>query len=317
MAGKGIEFNSPVGRLVQGGFTLEQKVDLRTNQPKTNKDGTPMMECFLAIAIEKNNPDWPAFYGLIYQAARQFFPHLVDPTTQAITHPRFAFKIQDGDGVDNNGKSVADKPGFAGHWIVKMGTQFLPKCFHRGKYDPMQQIQNPNEVIKRGYYVRVNGMISGNGVQPGDPQAVPGLFISPNLVELFAPGEEITSGPDAAEKFGSIPEPAYIPAGAKAGMASGPVGMPGMPPLAPPPAVPGIPAPSAAPAVPAPASAPPAPPMTGVGGMPPPANIPAPPAPTGPVYLMTPKAQGATREAMQREGWTDAAMIEHGYMIQQ
>lgn len=61
-------------------------------------------------------------------------------------------------------------------------------------------------------------------------------------------------------------------------------------------------APAAAPAA-APVAAPPPVPAT-----PPPA------APAQPQYVMTAKANGATREAFHANGWTDEALIQNGYM---
>lgn len=62
------------------------------------------------------------------------------------------------------------------------------------------------------------------------------------------------------------------------------------------------PAPNVAPIPPAPNMAPLAPP--------------APPAkPAGPVYTMTAKANGVTREAYLAAGWTDELLIQHGMML--
>lgn len=276
-----MEFLSPVGRLVQGGMTLRPKIDLNTNKPAVDEQGKPIMEQFLALAIAKNDPNLPAFYAIFNQEAQAAFPHLF--VNGQCTHPRFAWKIQDGDGIDHNGKSVATKPGFAGHWIFKMQSRYAPKCFHAGKYDPAQQIQNPDDVIKCGYYIRVAGTTSGNGVKPNDPKAVPGLYMSANLVELVAFGEVIQSGPDAAKAFGAVPLPASLPPGA----ASAPVSAPG-PVLAAPP-LPGAPV-----AVPLP--------------------LPA-PVPTGPSYQMTASAMGGTREGLLALGWTDDALLAAGHMI--
>ncbi len=291
------EFVSPIGRLVQGSMTMHQKTDMNTDKPLLDDNGQPVMENFMAIAIAKTDPGLGAFYALFVEEARKSFPHLLDSAGD-ITHPKFAWKIQDGDGVDTNGQSVADKPGFAGHYIFKMATRYPPRCFHAGKWDAMQQIQNPDEVIKRGYYVRVLGVISGNGVKPDNRQAVPGLFVSPNAVELVAFGEVINTGVDAAAGFGAVPLGA-LPAGATTAPVGGtPAGPPGLtppPPAAAPIALPGVAAP---PAVGLPGLAPPAPP--------------APPA--APQYTMLPSAQGATREALHAAGWTDETLIAHGHM---
>lgn len=306
-----IELVTPIGRFVQGSLTLEVKNDPSTGKPKLDEQGQPVKECFIAIAIRKDDPALPAFWQAIQQQARLEFPHLFDAAGNC-THPRFSFKVQDGDGVDHNGKSVKDKPGFAGHYVFKCGTRFIPKCYHAGKYDPSQMIQNPEQVIKRGYYIRLGLRISGNGVTPKDANQVPGMFLSPNLVEFVAFGEEILGGPDAAETFGKAPLPQTLPPGASAtpvGAPALPSGLPGgMPPLAPPPApagVPGLPPIGGMPGVPTPVAGPPMPP----------APMAPPPPPAGPVYQMTASAQGASREQLIGLGWTDEGLIAAGHMV--
>ena len=288
------QFITPVGRLVQGSMSLQPKKDDK-GQPVLDDKGQPVHECFLAIAVRKDDPGLAAFYGQFTAQARASFPHLFDAQGNC-THPRFAWKIQDGDGTDKNGQSVANKPGFAGHWIFKMATRYAPRCFHHGKYDPSQQIQNPDDVIKRGYYIRVSGSIDGNGVGANAGAAVPGLYVSPNLVELVAFGEEIVSGPDASAVFGGNAITSPLPAGAS----SVPKIAAAAPPsnLAPPPALPA--APAAMPAAPGLPAAP--------------AAMPAPPA-AGPVFQMQPSAQGASREALLANGWTDDQLIAAGHMI--
>jgi hypothetical protein len=311
-----IELVTPVGRFVQGSITLEVKNDPTTNKPKLAEDGSPIKECFIAIAIRKDDPQVGAFFQAITTQARAEFPHLFDAAGNC-THPKFAWKIQDGDGVDQNGKSVKDKPGFAGHWVFKTNTRFLPKCYHYGKYDPAQMIQNPEEVIKRGYYVRLGLRISGNGVTPQDRTQVPGMFLSPNLVELVAFGEVIVGGPDAQETFGKAAPITALPPGASAAPI---VGAPtpasgGLPGLAPPPMPGGTPAlPALHPAMPAATG------MPAIGGPaagPPVAHRPqlAPPPPAGPVFVMQPSAMGATREQLHAQGWTDDLLIQHGHMM--
>lgn len=284
------EFVSPIGRFVQGSLTLETKDDMKTKQPKTDAQGDLVKECYIGLAIKKDDPGLPAFYALFVAQAQADFPHLF--VNGQCQHPRFAWKIQDGDGVDASGQSVANKPGFKGCFIFKFGTRYLPKCFHAGKYDPSQQIQNPEQVIKRGYYIRVAGTINGNGVAANEREAVPGLYLSPNLIEFVAYGEEIVGGMDAGKTFGAAAMPA-LPAGASAA----PVGHAA---LSPPP-VPGM-ATAGLPSLPgAPAGFPPLP-GTGI-------------APQAPSYQMTPKAMGATREQCIAIGWTDDKMIAEGLML--
>jgi hypothetical protein len=306
-------FISPVGRLVQGSMTLQPKKD-NDGKPVLDKETQqPVMECFIAIAVKKTDPALGEFYALFAQQARMSFPHLFDAQGNC-THPRFAWKIQDGDGVDKSGKSVKDKPGFAGHYIFKMATRYAPRCFHFGKYDPSQVIQNPDDVIKKGYWIRVSGTVDGNGVMPNNTQAVPGLYVSPNLVELIDRDEEIVSGPDAAAVFGAAPLPAgVVPmstppkvggTAAPAGNGLTPPGLPGMVAAGPLMVVaPGLPV-AALPAV---ASG--LPPMPGAAGG-------LPPMPAAVVqFQMTASAQGATRERLHELGWTDDMLIAQGHMV--
>jgi hypothetical protein len=286
------QFISPVGRLVQGSMTLHPKTDMK-GKPVLNNDGSPVEECFLALAIAKTDPNLAAFYALFDAEARASFPHLY-PNGGNCVNPKFAMKVQDGDGVDSNGQSVAGKEGFAGHYIFKMSSRYPPRCFHYGKYDPSQQIQNPDEIIKKGYFIRVSGTLNGNGVKPTEREAVPGLYVSANLVELVQMGQEIVSGPDAGAVFGAAPiDMSKLPAGASATpiLPGGGGGLPGLPGTAP--TLPGA----------APAGLPPAP---GAGiGLP----------PAGPVYEMQASAQGATREFLHTQGWTDEQLVQHGYLI--
>lgn len=310
---------SPIGRFVQGSISLETKNDMLTGKPKLDENGQPIKECFIALAIRKDAPDLGAFYAAIVAQAKAEFPGLFNAQGQ-MTNPHFAWKIQDGDGNDYNGKSVADKEGFAGHWIFKMATRYMPRCFEAGKYDPTQMIQNPSERIKRGYYIRVNVRVSGNGVKPDDKVNKPGMYLSPNLVELVAFGKEIIGGPDAQAAFGAVPLPQQLPPGASAVPVGAPASGPGG--LTPPP-MPGG-------ALPAPGTLPPlhaamgqATTMPAIGGpavgapvlAPPAMPVLAPPVATQPVYAMQPSAQGATREALLAGGWTDEALIAHGHMV--
>lgn len=288
----GIEIMSPVGRFVQGSLSLEDKIDPQTNKPKLNDKGETIKECFIALAIAKNDPGLAAFYGAITAQAQAEFPHLF--VNGQCTHPQFAMKVQDGDGRDSNGKSVADKAGWAGHYIFKMATRFLPKCFHEGRFDPAQQIQNPTEVIKRGYYVRVNLYVSGNGVKPNETNKKPGIYLSPNLVSLVGYGEEIQGGPNAEKAFGAAGAPVYLPPGMSQTPVVGAGAVVG--------ALPGVPA--GLPAIGVPGL-----PSIAIPGLPPVLVAAA------PVFTMTAKAQGLTREQMHAQQWTDDLMVQHGYAV--
>lgn len=303
-----------IGRFVQGSLTLEKKKDEK-GQPALDKDGVQIEECFLAVAVAKNDPALPGYYAAYVDAARASFPTLVDAAGN-ISHPRFAMKIQDGDGVDKNGKSVKDKPGFAGHYVFKMATRYAPRCYVKDAHGNNQLLENPEKLIRKGYRIAVAVGIDGNGVAPGgNGSAVPGLYVSPDLVLLVSPDTEIVSGPDPTQAFAGItstmPEGTAAPAGLalpNAGLT--PPALPGITPQQPAAGLPGLPG------VPAAGGLPPLPGAAPAAGMPPLPGAGTPPMPpSGPVYTMQPSAMGATREAMQALGWTDEAMIAQGHMV--
>ena len=285
------------GRLVQGGVVLKPAKDMKTGQPKKDDQGKVIEECFMAIAVPKNDPNLGTYYAAFLAESQASFPHLFPNGAQQSTHPRFAMKWQDGDGTDSNGKSVAGNEGFAGHWIIKCSSRFAPNCYERNAHGQLVQLTDPEKVIKRGYYVAVGLNIAGNGVEANNAQAVPGLYVSPNLVLYVQPGQEIISGPDPNAAFAGVnaqPSGATPPSNLAA---------PALP--AGPGAAPALPAgPSAAPALPAGPGAVPA--MPGAGLLPPPATK---------RYIMQPSAQGATREALLGNGWTDEQLVAAGHMV--
>lgn len=239
------DFLTPVGRLVQGDPFEAQTKNMR-GQPLVTMSGQPTQRYFIAVAFRKDDANFGAFYAKLVEVARGSFPNLFNAQGQC-SHPRFSWKLMDGDGVDENGKSNATKEGFAGHWVVKFSSSFAPRCFHAGRYQPHEQIQDRN-AIQRGYFVRVAGTIEGN-----DSEQKPGLYVNLPMVELAGVGPVITSGPDAASVFGGA-APA-LPQGAQPlPMNAGAPAMPGMP-AAPamPGAMPGFTPPGATPAAPAPA----------------------------------------------------------------
>lgn len=256
------DFLTPVGRLVQGD-PFEPQTKNMQGQPLVTMSGQPTQRYFIAVAFRKDDANFGAFYQKLVEVARGSFPNLFNAQGQC-SHPRFSWKLMDGDGVDENGKSNATKEGFAGHWVVKFSSSFAPRCFHAGHYQPHEQIQDKN-AIQRGYFVRVAGTIEGN-----DNAQKPGLYVNLSMVELAGVGPVITSGPDAAAVFGgaapALPQGAqplpmhagqaapFVPGGAPqmpgspAGMPSAaapamgaPGSLPGNFPAAPAPAVPGLP----------------------------------------------------------------------------
>lgn len=221
-----VEFLTPVGRVVQG-HPLDKQDKNMQGQPLMTQSGQPTQRFFVALAFQKTDASFGQLFGLMQQVAQASFPGmtLLPPSDPRC---RFSWKIADGDGMDDNGKPNANKPGFAGCWVVKFQSSYMPKCYYAGKYRPEDQITDP-KFIKRGWYARIAGTIEGNG------QAnKPGLYMNLSLFELCGgtQADEIVSGPDASSVFGA--SAAVLPAGVGA-LALGPVAttLPGMVPTQP------------------------------------------------------------------------------------
>ena len=204
-----IEILSPIGRLV-GGHPMDPRVvtDDKTNQPKMQQDGvTPRTEAYVGLAVAKagethwNQTEWGQ---KIHAAAVRDWPN---GEHGAAT---FAWKVTDGDSQVPNkkGKKPCDREGYPGHWIINCSTGIAIKCYHVGRYDATQQIQNKNE-IKPGDYARVLINCRGN-----NPSQSPGVYLNPALFELARAGIaiQLDSGPDAGAAFGA--STGQLPAGA-------------------------------------------------------------------------------------------------------
>jgi hypothetical protein len=345
-----VRLTSPRGRLVQGDAFEAQTKD-QSGAPLTIKTGPnagqPTKRWFIAVAYPKNDPETNQYLAQLGEVARKSWPAYMagfngTPPTFGASHPRFSTKIMDGDGTDDNGKSNREKPGFAGHWVVKYSTSIkAPGVWQEPNFDEMDQITDPR-MLPRGYFVRVNHTADSN-----ENDGRPGLYVNLDKIAICANqtgAEIIQSGPTAAEAFGggggnaAPPAPGAAPAPPAAlvmknGMdyaamkaagwsddqmiAAGhaerpaPAPLPVSPPPAPPAPTPGASIPPGTSG----AGAPPPPPAT-----PSPSSPPPPPyggfipetAPTGP--KMTAAAGGATYEQMIAAGWTDAMLKQHGMM---
>lgn len=340
------DFISPVMRIVQGSV-LEAQTKDNKGQPLKIKTGPNAGQLtqrfFIACAVPKTQAAWwleqpldgngqpITFFADIYNASRAGYPQHFDPATGQCKHPRFAFKVMDGDGLDNDGNPNNQKPGMAGHWIVKFSSTFAPKVWMNGGY-----VTDLN-AIKRGHFVRVMGNMS-----PNIGSDVPGLYINHNGVEFIAYGQEIVSGPDVGAAFRAAGAPVNLPAGATLTPPTPTTSqMPVNPTQQAPAQMPGaMPGQQAVPTMQAPAQMPAMP-----GSMPAPTNVvpnhqfvqnvigaapqmppavapqmPAlnapPPAVAQPVYAMTPAAQGFTREQyLAQPGWTDEILLQRGMMV--
>lgn len=238
------------GRVVWGHpGKLSVKKNRQTRQPVIGKDGQPVQQCAFGLAIEKQkfyNEPLPVLNMSIYQAlqaeARTVFPNG--------TPQNFSWKFKDGDGVDNMGKPLSAKEGYAGHCVLTIATQgFAPQIYvSDGKGGWLQK--NPDEV-KCGDFVAVNITIKYNGSTGTN---TPGLYVNPNGVIFLGYGAEIVGGADPDEMFSGIqpqqfagmsatpqlPAQSAMPGSMHPG-AGAPAGYPPQPGMAPAPYVPGAP----------------------------------------------------------------------------
>lgn len=338
---------SPVSRIVAGSLYRPNDKDF-DGKPLVIKTGPnagqPTVRYFFALAIPKGpEPHWAhtAWGAKIWEVGCRAFP-------QASQRPDFSWKIEDGDSQIPNkrNKKPCEQEGWRGCWIVKLSSSYQPTIYNIEGGGYVQHTEP--DFVKPGYWVEAAFTVDGNG-QTGNP----GVYLNPNLVCFRGYGPEIVFGPNVNEVgFGQAPLPAGVSSIPLASTAPPPAPAPAPGGYAPAPApggyAPGAPGPYAAPPAPAPMPVMPQPqflqmppaPMPGAypnptppGGsganmLPPGANLapapvsaypsnlpPAPaPAPAAPAFQMTAKAGGASREAFLQAGWTDAALIQQGYM---
>lgn len=290
-----VDILTPVGRLVQGSCF---------EGDNTNMDGAPLLvksgpnvgqprtEYFIAIAIPKTDPALPAMMAKIQAEARRGFPQFFDAGGNCIL-PTFAWKIIDGDSQVPNTRGVkpCTREGFPGHMVFNMSGGFAPKCYTTDT--PPRAIVDPKG-IKRGDYIRVYGSVAANM-----NATKPGLYLNHNMIQLIGHGQEIVTGPQAADVFAGA---VALPPGASAtpvapAAALAPVGMPGAAP---------------APAWTPPAAAAPAPAHDFLKAAPPvaaaPAYAPPPPPPPAPVNYRAGDGNVYTREQLTAAGYPAAAI---------
>ena len=237
-----ITFTTPVGRIVSGDVYKGNDKDA-SGAPRLIKSGPnagqPTVQFYIGLAVAKTpNVPWEQeeWGAKIMQVARGGCPALFDPATGQLLQGRnFAFKVSDGDSQIPNtvGKKPCDNEGWAGHWVLHFSNGFAPSCFNNDGTAPLLE-----PMIKRGYFVQVNGSVNANTNMQN-----PGVFLNHNMIAFSGYGDEIKGGADPrAAGFGAAPAPAGMSATPPAGMA--------------PPAAPAAPAPMAPPATPAPMAPP-------------------------------------------------------------
>jgi len=277
-------FTSPVGRLVQGDAFQAQTTDQQGN-PRVVKTGPnagqPSPQWFVGVAFAKTDPAFAPFHAELDAEARAAWPHLFPNPDGPCVLPTFAMKLIDGDGFDTAGKPWSTREGFAGHWVFRFTSGFAPKVVKPSGPGVWSEVTDPRE-LKAGYFVRVAGNVKSN-----ENAQKPGMYLNFNMVEIAGYGAEIVQGPSAQDAFGTA---AALPAGASAvPIATAP--LPGALPVA------TVPPPAAM--VPPPA---------------PPVPVAVPPPPAAPVRQMLPAAGGASYESFIAGGWTDALLVQNGYM---
>ena len=298
------------GRAVQGDPMKPgpQKKDKTTGALKFRKDGQPDAPFFYAIAIPKDpskrfvipgNPSYEEEKAKVDAAARAAWPNLFQPNYQRpqglnfpaslpadCTSPKFASKILDGDGFDEDAKPNNTKDGWAGCWVVKVANGFAPKVYEWAN-GWSELTPHSERKIKLGDYVTVSGTCESN---KSDERA--GMYMNFDTVSFEQEGELIVAStsvdPNAAlgARGGNPP----APAGGQSGNAHGTQGS-------------GTASGSAG--------------DQSYSGYredtaPPPPAEDAPPPPSGPT--MTAKAGGKTYESFTKAGWTDDQLRTHGYI---
>ncbi len=238
MSSEQVQFLTPVGRIVMGSIAEGRTTD-QQGRPLTTLQGQPKTQYFIGLAVPKNSPDWEPFWQQIVAIGQRDWPGGQWNT------PGFAWKVLDGDTVQNN-------PHCAGHYLIKMTSGFAPTC--------VDTANNPIDptIVKRGYWVRCYVGVKGN-----DNTQKPGVYVNHELIQLVGYGEEIVGGTDPNQAFAQ--PVAHMPAG----VSQTPVA-PAADPTQPAPAQPAQPAPTQpAPAQPAqPAPTQPAPATTVPAGAP-------------------------------------------------
>lgn len=315
-----VAITSPVGRMVWGSLYEAQTKDY-DGKPLVSKTGAnagkPRVDYPFGVAFPKGAEvaaaaakgyaagmawvltDWGS---QIYAKGYEQFPN------QA-AWPTFAWKVTDGDSAVPNrkGNKPVESEGFPGHWVLRFGSGYPPNLYScvgqpPGATPPALVEKN---AIMPGYFVQVAFEVDGNG-----NQANPGVYINHKMVCLIAYGPTIASG--------TAPDPAKAGFGVGVSLPPGasltpPAGITAPPPVTAPAPNTGVTPPPPQAAHQPQAGTPPPP----VVVVPQPAILAVPPPPQAvqqPAKVMLPKAGGTPYADYIAKGWTDAQLVQHGYM---
>src|SRR5215469_9943256 len=160
------EIKTSIGRVVWG-HPMKAQAKKDQNKQPILKDGQPVMQWAFGVAFPKaefQQMIWPE----MAKEAGLIFPNGVPNG--------FAWKYQDGDGVDADGKPFASREGYAGCYVLSISTSaFAPPVYKwnpaRGGYDQMTE----ND-IKTGDFVALALNIVGHTAKERTHN--PGLYIN-------------------------------------------------------------------------------------------------------------------------------------------
>lgn len=172
-----------VGRLVYGHpMKMRDLTDDHDNIVYEQDGVTPKKSLSFGVAMAKNGEQhWnqTPWGQLLWNTGLAQWP---GGETNA---QNFSWKVKDGDGFDGNGKSNAEKDGWAGHWIISFSTRWTIPCFHHAPGFP--QIVNPDE-MKTGDYVSVLADVTSNEATGTNTR---GMYVTPKQVIFVRAGKEI------------------------------------------------------------------------------------------------------------------------------
>lgn len=202
-------FKLPAGRIVGGDPNkFEQAIDYHTKKPKTDKNGQPVKEHRIDLAIPKAEfmqNVWP----YIVQEVAKVYPQYANANPEQLEMTRFAWKIINGDSpACPQGSNVPynTRDGYKGCYVIKIRTSaFCPSTykFENGAYRKVEA-----DEVKTGDYVVASVNLTVHTEKDG------GIYWNPNAYELVGYGQAIKINADPMKLFGG--QASAVPAGASA-----------------------------------------------------------------------------------------------------